>query len=717
MAIKYPYTDFHEMNLDWTLETVKKAEEDSTQAKATATASLARVEQFIRDLDLQGEVDTTINEMIENGEFEALLDPVTAQAVADWLSANITPTTPIVDDTLTIQGAAADAEETGNRIAACFQYRGTLTSSDDLNAITDPGIYYCDSALGYPDNVPAQIPGRIIVFKSNSSSYASNCQIYVANVNNNMRMFYRISKANTATIAAWNDVEWVQVATIENLQAIDRLNYHRFSLPLFVGTMNTYGRFSNAGNRVRPLMTYTGLSDIKLTGYKVKFYYYSSFYCYDWHTAGTNPSQFMYTTAWQNIDDYVSPEPDKYVICMFAKQDDTNFTDDEVAYIRENLEVYTKNEYPVLQQNRSLPYNATLYHAEWDSLLSGSEVTRTLLGNVNNDSDYPIYAYEIHTQRNWVNQGYSTQTYNGSNALYTRKKIFILAGLHGNEKCTPMDVLTVAKELISGSMMDIGAMFDWYIIPLGNPWGYSHARLDSNGNILYGNTGTTASIVDCDWTYNAGIRYNETGMDINRDFSDNTYVGSDGNTYGWQTPEAQIMKSYMLSEKWDLFFDCHQNHEDRDSGMNRVISYIGIKWSSDDSPEMDDLKYEIIDQAAKAVNADLYEYYHKQAASRQATMVWQRTPADDTAGGNSHSGTACTYFGGGQIDNTGNTANQSIAAFTSTAIETSECCFTYCHLADKWYNPIANTCSTTILRNVLRAYAKGYNLLYWMNWS
>ena len=40
-----------------------------------------------------------------------------AQGVSDWMSEHLTPTTPVVDDTLTVQGAAADSKKVGDEIS------------------------------------------------------------------------------------------------------------------------------------------------------------------------------------------------------------------------------------------------------------------------------------------------------------------------------------------------------------------------------------------------------------------------------------------------------------------------------------------------------------------------------------------------------------------------------------------------------------------------
>lgn len=49
-----------------------------------------------------------------------------AEGVSDWMDEHLTPTTPVVDDTLTVQGAAADAKKTGDEIA---DLKSALTNS------------------------------------------------------------------------------------------------------------------------------------------------------------------------------------------------------------------------------------------------------------------------------------------------------------------------------------------------------------------------------------------------------------------------------------------------------------------------------------------------------------------------------------------------------------------------------------------------------------
>lgn len=124
-----PYTNFHDLNLDWILERVKEmiaaknevvanmeaaqeaittAQEAEASAEASAvTAEAAKVEA----------VAAKNNATISANAAQAALDDIgtaAAGAVADWLAAHVDPDTGyVIDNTLTVQGAAADARAVG----------------------------------------------------------------------------------------------------------------------------------------------------------------------------------------------------------------------------------------------------------------------------------------------------------------------------------------------------------------------------------------------------------------------------------------------------------------------------------------------------------------------------------------------------------------------------------------------------------------------------
>ena len=137
-----PYTNFHELNLDWVIEKVREtmaAWEDYKTSmdewKLGVDDELAEFQAWFDNLDVQDEVRTVINELIQSGEFIEITSPQIVSATEAWLAAHITPTTPAIDDTLSISGAAADAKVTGDRISDL---------KEDINDTNNALIYAAD---------------------------------------------------------------------------------------------------------------------------------------------------------------------------------------------------------------------------------------------------------------------------------------------------------------------------------------------------------------------------------------------------------------------------------------------------------------------------------------------------------------------------------------------------------------------------------------------
>ena len=144
MDFRYPYTDFHELNLDWFLLQFKELKdnwdsvlEDNTEFKNTLEQEMGDLQHnfdtldgtvqtftlfvtnYFDNLDVQTEINNKLNAMAADGTLEQLLQPyvntLIPAAVTEWLNINCNPvgSAVTIDVSLTTSGSAADAKITG----------------------------------------------------------------------------------------------------------------------------------------------------------------------------------------------------------------------------------------------------------------------------------------------------------------------------------------------------------------------------------------------------------------------------------------------------------------------------------------------------------------------------------------------------------------------------------------------------------------------------
>ena len=155
----------------------------------------AFVDNYFDNLDVQQEINSKLDEMALDGSLGVIVSPFLPELVSDWLEEHITPTTPIVDDTLTIDGAAADAGVTGRLLAMCPKYYGEIGwegETDDDNPIalkdfddqgwvtltplalrhtTDSPVSATDTALLFTYVLDSNVSWQVFVQKNTASLY------------------------------------------------------------------------------------------------------------------------------------------------------------------------------------------------------------------------------------------------------------------------------------------------------------------------------------------------------------------------------------------------------------------------------------------------------------------------------------------------------------------------------------------------------------------
>lgn len=150
---KFPYTNFHEMNLDEIINIVKnmleewiKTEENINNFYSDTTTALtefkAYMDNYFNNLDVQDEINNKINEMVQSGEFDTIIVTQLSPVISEWLKDNITePEGVVIDKSLSVEGACADAKATGVRLQLVNE---TL---DEITEQVTPNIFDYQKAV------------------------------------------------------------------------------------------------------------------------------------------------------------------------------------------------------------------------------------------------------------------------------------------------------------------------------------------------------------------------------------------------------------------------------------------------------------------------------------------------------------------------------------------------------------------------------------------
>ena len=198
---QFPYSNFHEMNMDEILKIVKTMNEEWDETKTEWNSYKEFIDNYFENLDVSAEVLEALRIMANNGELNTIIDPVIINETTEWLNEHITPTTPVIDSSLTISGAGADAKVTGDKFNNIRNDLSLIQNSYlPLNELIENAYVDIDGSIvsGYnnwsrSDYIPVSMYSNIIAkIGSNASRY--NC---FYDINKNFISSFRVELSET----------------------------------------------------------------------------------------------------------------------------------------------------------------------------------------------------------------------------------------------------------------------------------------------------------------------------------------------------------------------------------------------------------------------------------------------------------------------------------------------------------------------------------------
>lgn len=173
----FPYTNFHELNLDWLLQTCKQLAEEMATLRGDWSDFKAYVENYFKNLDLDDEIKAAIkyqvDQMAADGTLDRIVTSVVARELPEYSAPVFVGSTEAMTDSKKIYvltssghiyaygvGGFYDTGLAYNIDASTwYQNNGVLATGADLDDLTDAnGYYYLNSTATYyhmPDNVAA----------------------------------------------------------------------------------------------------------------------------------------------------------------------------------------------------------------------------------------------------------------------------------------------------------------------------------------------------------------------------------------------------------------------------------------------------------------------------------------------------------------------------------------------------------------------------------
>lgn len=139
------------------------------------------VNDYFTNLDVQEEINNWMNQALEDGTLDNIVKPFIADPVTDWLNEHITnPSSPPIDTSLTIKGAAADSETVGDKLLYTLKSYGYKNvHGDNVSFVTRGTNLYNGGELFI-----GRINGTTGEIRKTSTGYLTTNYIYIGDRGN-----------------------------------------------------------------------------------------------------------------------------------------------------------------------------------------------------------------------------------------------------------------------------------------------------------------------------------------------------------------------------------------------------------------------------------------------------------------------------------------------------------------------------------------------------
>ena len=286
---QFPYSNFHDMNMDTVLRIMREMQDEWAATKTEWASYKEFIDNYFANLNLDAETEKALRKLISDGTLDSVIDPVIIAETARWLAEHISqPTVPVIDASLSIAGAAADAKAAGDAIRSVNSEVDFLRRDADIaNDILciEQETYKLINGYNSNNNLQTDMANAPFIYHAADANF-SNCLISKIRLN--------ISQAGTLSIGTVkkSDVTIGAIFDRANLTIKDTVNIVSTGLQeipvmpfiveddeyLFIGNNNNTARwlYGTSGTDKSFIYIYNNLCTVSASSVGVDIYAYTS---------------------------------------------------------------------------------------------------------------------------------------------------------------------------------------------------------------------------------------------------------------------------------------------------------------------------------------------------------------------------------------------------------------------------------------------------------
>lgn len=204
------------------------------------------VNTYFDNLDVQKEINKKLDDMSREGTLLTIIKPTITNETTKWLAANMTnPTSPAVDKSLSVQGAAADAFMTGSLLSSLFSPNLNYFRENLGEGITFTDGHYIDADGAVHINKDYSYSDYIAVPPRTALQIKSGIDTFVCVYNEDKEFIYGYYSSNTKTVNLLDDARFIRYSIVTSKKYMKAIINPMYTIQSELLANFYHGAFSN----------------------------------------------------------------------------------------------------------------------------------------------------------------------------------------------------------------------------------------------------------------------------------------------------------------------------------------------------------------------------------------------------------------------------------------------------------------------------------------